>query len=57
MMVSYCRNLIDVGLLSEKERKWTDEHHGRMREELGGISRGKRHQLTLSWLERETQPP
>lgn len=54
-MVPYCRNLIDVALLSEKEKKWIDEYHERVRRTLQEESKdmGER---TLKWLERETRP-
>ena len=53
-MVPYCRNLIDVKLLTEGERRWIDDLHERIRQVLGEVCKGN--QLTLRWLERETQP-
>lgn len=51
-MVPMCRKLIDVGLLSAKERKWIDVYHKEVREKTGGFFEGDKR--TMKWLERET---
>lgn len=60
-MVPYCRNLIDVALLTEKERKWIDEYHQRvqktLREHFEGQQNDQRElDRTMKWLEKETLP-
>ena len=54
-MVPYCRDLIDVELLTEKEKKWIDEYHERVRNTLRVEFKDKG-EGTIKWLERETQP-
>lgn len=51
-MVPMCRKLIDVGLLSGKERRWVDEYHQEVMEKTGGFFEGD--ERTIKWLERET---
>ncbi len=51
-MVPMCRKLIDVGLLSGKERKWVDGYHKEIMEKTKGFFEGD--QRTMKWLERET---
>lgn len=46
------QNLIDVGLLSEAERKWVDEYHREVFEKLH--PRLKDDAATLEWLKRKT---
>jgi len=50
-MVPYCRKLIDVGLLTEKERGWVDGYHREIMEKTKSFFEGD--ERTLSWLERE----
>ena len=51
-MVPLCRRLIDVGLLSGKERGWVDGYHEEVREKTKGFFEGDGR--TMKWLERET---
>ena len=51
-MVPYCRKLIDVELLTEKERAWVDAYHEEILEKTKGFFEGD--ERTLRWLERET---
>ncbi|KAG8532167.1 uncharacterized protein KY384_003807 [Bacidia gigantensis] len=53
-MVPYCRKLIDVGLLTEKERSWVDEYHKEILEKTKEFFEGDKR--TMKWLERETAP-
>ena len=53
-MVPMCRKLIDVNLLSGKEREWIDAYHEEVREKTKGFFEGD--ERTLKWLERETAP-
>lgn len=50
-MVPMCRKLIDVGLLSGKERKWIDAYHKEVMEKTKGFFEGD--ERTMKWLERE----
>ncbi|KAL5629384.1 hypothetical protein BROUX41_001991 [Berkeleyomyces rouxiae] len=53
-MVPYCRKLIDVGLLTESEKKWIDESHAGIYEKMkDGF---KDDIITLDWLKKETAP-
>ncbi|KAL2052315.1 hypothetical protein ABVK25_007474 [Lepraria finkii] len=50
-MVPYCRKLIDVELLTPKEREWVNEYHKEILEKTKGlVDKEKR---TMKWLERE----
>lgn len=50
-MVPYCRKLIDVELLTPKEREWVNEYHKEILEKTKGlVDKEKR---TIKWLERE----
>ncbi|KAL9103508.1 MAG: hypothetical protein Q9163_001464 [Psora crenata] len=51
-MVPYCRKLIDVELLTEKERNWVDEYHKEIWEKTKGFFEDD--ERTMKWLERET---
>ena len=51
-MTPMCRKLIDVGLLSGKERKWIDDYHKEIMEKTKGFF--ERDERTMRWLERET---
>jgi Xaa-Pro aminopeptidase len=53
-MVPYCRNLIDVGLLTETEKSWLNSYNAEVLEKTRGFFEGDK--LTTDWLERETQP-
>ena len=53
-MVPYCRKLIDVGLLTEKEKEWVDEYHAEIFEKTKGFFEDEGR--TLKWLKRETAP-
>lgn len=53
-MVPYCRNLIDVNLLSSEEKKWIDSYHATVLETTKDFF--KDDPLTLAWLTRETLP-
>lgn len=53
-MVPMCRKLIDVKLLTDKERNWVNEYHKIVKEKIEWqVSRDQR---TMKWLERETEP-
>lgn len=53
-MVPYCRNLIDASLLSDREKKWLNDHHAEIVEKTQGLL--KEDALALAWLKKETQP-
>ncbi|KAI5457921.1 putative Xaa-Pro aminopeptidase P [Mariannaea sp. PMI_226] len=53
-MVPYCRNLIDVSLLTETEKKWINSYHDEVLEKTQSFFKGD--DLTMSWLKRETAP-
>ena len=53
-MVPYCRNLIDLSLLTDKERAWVDSYHKEIRERLRDLIKGD--QRTIKWVEKETEP-
>lgn len=48
------QNLIETSLLTEPERKWVNDYHAEVWEKTSGFF--KEDALTLSWLQRETQP-
>lgn len=50
-MVPYCRKLIDVALLTEKERGWVDGYHKEIMAKTKGFFEGD--ERTMKWLERE----
>lgn len=52
-MVPYCRKLIDPSLLTNVERQWLNEYNADIWNKTKGYFEGD--QLTLAWLERETQ--
>lgn len=49
-MVPFCRNLVDLDLLSSEEKKWIDWYHGVIYETQKGALNAEE----LKWLERET---
>jgi Xaa-Pro aminopeptidase len=51
-MAPYCRNLIDVTLLSETERKQVDAYHAQVRETLAPLMEGE----ARDWMINETAP-
>ncbi|KAF6223556.1 hypothetical protein HO133_000399 [Letharia lupina] len=51
-MVPMCRRLIDVELLSGKEREWIDDYHKEVMGKTKGFFEGD--ERTMKWLERET---
>ena len=53
-MVPYCRRLIDDTLLTAREKKWLNEYHADIRDKTKGFFNDD--ELSLRWLERETQP-
>ena len=53
-MVPMCRKLIDVSLLSEREREWLNSYHREVLEKTGGFFNEDRR--TMEWLERECAP-
>ena len=50
-LVPMCRKLIDVGLLSEREREWLNAYHREVLEKTGPFF--KEDERTRAWLERE----
>ncbi|KAI5928787.1 putative Xaa-pro aminopeptidase P [Camillea tinctor] len=52
-MVPYCRKLIDASLLSPEEKKWLNDYNADIFEKTKSYFEND--QLTLSWLERETE--
>lgn len=50
-MVPYCRKLIDVELLTLKEREWIDAYHREILEKTKGFF--DKEERTMKWLERE----
>ncbi|KAK3078323.1 hypothetical protein LTS18_007806, partial [Coniosporium uncinatum] len=53
-MVPMCRNLIDVSLLTDGEREWLNGYHKEVLEKTKGFF--EKDELTMKWLEKETQP-
>lgn len=53
-MTPYCRNLIDVNLLTEGEKEWINGHHKEIFEKTKDLL--KDDELALAWLRRETAP-
>ncbi|KAK5166302.1 uncharacterized protein LTR77_008563 [Saxophila tyrrhenica] len=53
-MVPMCRKLIDVSLLSDRERKWLNDYHREVLEKTADFS--KDDQRSRKWLERECAP-
>ena len=53
-MTPYCRNLIDVGLLTKGEKRWIDESHKEIYEKTKKFFEGD--ERTLKWLKKETAP-
>ena len=49
-MVPFCRNLVNLDLLSVEEKKWIDEYHATIYEKTKGYLEGD----ALKWVERET---
>lgn len=53
-MVPMCRKLVDVGLLSDGEKKWLNEYHAEVKEKTERFF--KDDEVTRKWLERECAP-
>jgi len=53
-MVPYCRKLIDINLLTQKEKDWLNASSAEILEKTEHFFKGD--ELTLAWLKRETQP-
>lgn len=53
-MVPMCRKLIVSELLTVDEKDWLNRYHAEVYEKTHGFFKG-RDELTLAWLERETQ--
>ncbi len=53
-MVPYCRNLIDTGLLTQKEKDWLNAYSADILEKTKGFFVND--PLSKAWLEKETQP-
>lgn len=53
-MVPMCRKLIDVEMLSEKERQWLNDYHREVLEKTGPFFKDK--EVSRKWLERECAP-
>lgn len=53
-MVPHCRNLIDTSLLTPGEKEYLDRYHAEVLEKTKDFFKGD--DLTMKWLERETQP-
>lgn len=51
-MVPYCRKLMDLKLLTDKEKEWLNTYHKDIYEKTHGYF--KKGSLALAWLERET---
>ena len=49
-MVPYCRKLIDVELLTPKEREWVNEYHKEILEKTKGFF--DKEERAMKWLER-----
>lgn len=52
--VPFCRRLIDVALLSPEEKKWINNYHRTIWNELSPSF--AKHSVELAWLKRETSP-
>lgn len=53
-LVPMCRKLVDVSLLTEREKKWLDAYHAEVLEKTGPFF--KDDERTRKWLERECAP-
>ncbi|KUI59308.1 putative Xaa-Pro aminopeptidase P [Cytospora mali] len=53
-MTPYCRNLLDVNLLTTEEKQWLNDHHAEIFEKTKDFF--KDDDLTMAWLKRETAP-
>lgn len=53
-MTPYCRNLIDIDLLTKGEKEWINDHHKEIFEKTKHLL--KDDELALAWLKRETAP-
>lgn len=53
-LVPMCRKLIDTSLLTDSEKLWLNEYHKEVLEKTRGYF--TKDEMTLAWLERETQP-
>ncbi len=52
-MVPMCRKLIDLTLLTPREREWVDGYHAEVLEKTKGFF--EKDERSLRWLERETE--
>lgn len=53
-MTPYCRNLIDVDLLTVEEKQWLDDYHREIYEKTKDFFKDDK--ITTAWLKRETAP-
>ena len=53
-MVPFCRNLLNLELLTELEKTWLNAYHAEVYAKTKDLVQGN--SMALSWLERETQP-
>lgn len=53
-MVPFCRNLLDLNLLTKPEKAWINAYHAEVYTRTKDLIRDE--PVTLAWLERETQP-
>ncbi|KAH8889541.1 Creatinase/aminopeptidase [Thozetella sp. PMI_491] len=53
-MVPFCRSLIDIDLLTQKEKDWLNAYSADILNKMEGFF--KDDEVTLAWLKKETQP-
>ena len=53
-MTPHCRNLVDMSLITEDEKKFINDYHTEVFEKTSEYF--KDDDLTLNWLKRETAP-
>jgi Xaa-Pro aminopeptidase len=53
-MTPHCRNLVDMSLLTEAEKKFIDEYHKEVFDKTSKYFEND--SLTMAWLKRETAP-
>lgn len=54
--VPFCRKLIDVTYLSQIERKWINDYHRNIRDDLGAKLKDMGEKTAFTWLQKETEP-
>lgn len=54
--VPFCRNLIDVSLLTKAEIKWINDYHRSIRDEFGPKLLHMGEKRAFKWLKKETEP-